>query len=243
MKHSMTGLRNYIVLFTIFLFGLLTGCGNKTESGNSDSKDQENVTQSVNRIKQGARDNDRIPINAIGRLREVFNDSNKYHYAFAEKLGISPIESIRDAYFTKKPIIHITTCDEYFVDSLTHSMPFLVPEAADLLKTIGRNFIDSLASRGADGYKMRVTSLLRTSSTVKKLKRVNINATDSSTHKFGTTFDISYVRFDCADSNRTIHQEDLKNLLAEVLLDLRTQKRCLVKFEGKTGCFHVTAIK
>lgn len=194
-------------------------------------------------IKRGPRHHDRIRINSIGRLADVFNDSNKFHYAHAERLGIKPITSLYDTYRTTRPLRHITSCDLYRVDSLTHSLPFLVPQASRLLEDIGCNFIDSLGSRGADGYRIIVTSLLRTSSSVRKLRRVNINATDSSTHKFGTTFDLSYTRFHCLDTTRTINEEDLKNLLAEVLLDMRSHGRCLVKFERKTGCFHVTVVK
>ena len=174
-------------------------------------------------IKQGPRYHDRLHINSVGRLAEVFNDSNYAH-----------------AYHTTRPMVHIVSNEYYLVDSLTHSLPFLVPEAARLLKRIGANFIDSLGSRGADGYRIKVTSLLRTPATVKRLRRVNVNATDSSTHQFGTTFDLSYVKFACSDSTRTINEEDLKNLLAEVLFDLRNEQACMVKFERKTGCFHIT---
>lgn len=195
------------------------------------------------KIKQGPRNHDHIFVNNLGPLPVLFNDSNYRHYAYAEKLGIDPIHDLRGAYFTKRPIVYINSNEYYFVDSLTHSAPFLVPEAASLLRHIGRNFIDSLASRGADGYKIKVTSLLRTKQSVKSLRRVNRNATDSSTHQFGTTFDISWTNFKCADSTRTIHEGDLKNLLAEVLEDARKEGRCLVKFERKTACFHITAIK
>ena len=203
-------------------------------------KDTKRVpAQGVN-IPSGPRHHARIHVNNIGPLAKVFNDSNKYQYAWAEKLGIEPIHSFGEAYRTERPLRLITSCEAYGVDSLTHSMPYLIPEAADLLETIGYNFIDSLARRGADGYKIKVTSLLRTPATVKQLRRVNKNATDSSTHQFGTTFDISWSKFICADSTRTIHEGDLKNVLAEVLLDLRNQKRCMVKFERKTACFHIT---
>ena len=185
----------------------------------------------------------RIAVNNIGPLGELFNDSNKYQYVHAERLGIEPITDLRSAYRTRRPLRHITSCDLYEVDTLTHSMPFLVPEAGRLLEDIGRNFKDSLKSRGRKGYRIRVTSLLRTASTVKKLRRVNVNATDSSTHKFGTTFDLSYTRFHREGNSTTLHDGDLKNLLAEVLNDLRSQGRCLVKFERKTGCFHVTVVK
>lgn len=194
-------------------------------------------------IKKGPRYHDRIHINNIGRLSEVFNDSNRNQYAFASSLGIEPIQGLRGAYHTRRPIVKIESNSNYEVDSLTHSLPYLVPEAARLLNDIGRNFIDSLRRRGADGYRIKVTSLLRTPHTVKRLRRVNVNATDSSTHQFGTTFDLSYVRFHCLDTTRTINEGDLKNLLAEVLFDLRERGRCLVKFERKTGCFHITACR
>lgn len=185
----------------------------------------------------------RIRVNMIGRLKDVFNDSNKYQYAAAERLGIKPLTSVGNTYFTTRPIVKVTTNKYYMVDSLKHSFPYLVPEAEALLRTIGANFIDSLAKRGARNYRIIVTSLLRTPHTVKKLRRVNRNAVDSSTHQFGTTFDISYHRFDKLDSSRTINDGDLKNLLGEVLLDLRNQQRCLVKYEHRGGCFHITATR
>lgn len=184
-----------------------------------------------------------VRVKALGRLAEVFNDSNYRQYAYAEKLGIAPITDISKAYHTRRPIVKIASNSDYSVDELTHSLPYLVPEASDLLSAIGRNFQDSLKSKGKARYKIRVTSLLRTPATVKKLRRVNINATDSSTHQFGTTFDISYHRFHCLDHNNQLSEETLKNVLAEVLYDLRKEGRCLVKFEVKTGCFHVTATR
>lgn len=191
-------------------------------------------------IPKGARYHDRVPTRRIGRLPEIFNDSNHQQLLHAESLGIDPIRSLEDAYRTKRPLIRIESNEFYEVDELKHSMPYLVPESAALLKLIGRNFIDSLGRRGADGYRIMVTSLLRTPQTVRRLRRVNVNATETSAHMYGTTFDLSYTRFACKDSMRTINEEDLKNLLAEVLLDLRRQEKCMVKYEGKTGCFHIT---
>lgn len=185
----------------------------------------------------------RIPVRPIGRLWEVFNDSNYRQYAYAEKLGIAPIHSLREAYRTRRPIIKIESNDLYVVDSLTHSLPYLVPEAAKLLDDIARNFRDSLSKRGGYPHLFRVTSLLRTPHTVKRLRRVNRNATDSSTHQFGTTFDISYARFYTPDSTKAINDGDLKNLLGEVLYDLRRQGRCLVKYERKSPCYHITVTK
>ncbi|MDE6243381.1 MAG: hypothetical protein K2M14_05160 [Muribaculaceae bacterium] len=191
-------------------------------------------------IPSGPRHNDRIYVKNLGNLREVFLDSNKYQYAWAERIGIEPIRGLNDAYRTRRPLVKISDCEAYGVDNLTHSLPYLVPEAAQLLERVGYDFIDTLARRGVDGYKIKVTSLLRTPATVKSLRRRNVNATDSSTHQFGTTFDLSWSKFICADTTRTIHEGDLKNVLAEVLYNLRRQGKCMVVFERKTCCFHIT---
>ena len=184
-----------------------------------------------------------IRVRNIGPLGKVFSDSNYQQLEAARRLGIDPITDLSSAYFMKRPIVKVESNEYYQIDSLRHSIPYLVPEAANLLEQIGKNFIDSLHSRGGDSYKIKVTSILRTPETVSRLRRVNINATDSSTHQFATTFDISYVNFYCTDQNRQINQGDLKNLLGEVLFDLREQGRCLVKYEYKTGCFHITALR
>lgn len=238
----------YIIACSLCALFFLAQCSDKQcDTTHNDSITIDSVnnthTKKNTELKKGSYSNARIHVNYFSNFREVFNDSNKYQYAYAEKLGIDPIVSVKNSYFTKRPIVKIESNKFYHVDKLTHSLPFLVPEAAELLEDIGKNFIDSLANRGADGYRIKVTSLLRTPTTVKKLRRVNVNASDSSTHQFGTTFDISYNHFFCLDSTRTINGNDLKGVLGEVLLDLRKQERCLVKYEYKTACFHITATK
>lgn len=183
----------------------------------------------------------RIPVYFTGRLYEVFNDSNHQQLTFAQSLGIQPITDIRGLYRTARPIVRVASCKAYTVDSLKHSLPFLVPEAERLLRDIGRDFADTLLKRGGSPHRIIATSLLRTPASVKRLRRVNRDATENSTHQYGTTFDISYVRFHCLDSTRQIGQETLKNLLAETLLKYRNQGRCMVKYERHTGCFHITA--
>ena len=182
----------------------------------------------------------RIKVNNIGSLAQLFNDSNLLQLTAARRLGIDPITDLSSAYFMKRPLVKVESNQYFQIDSLRHSLPYLVPEAAVLLEDIGKNFIDSLHGRGGDSYKIKVTSLLRTPESVGRLRRVNINATDSSTHQYATTFDISYTNFYCLDEKRQINQGDLKNLLGEVLVDLRDQGRCLVKYERKTGCYHIT---
>ena len=116
-----------------------------------------------------------------------------------------------------------------------------MPEAADLLKEIGRRFNDSLQARGGGDYRIKVTSVMRTAATVKRLRRVNRNATEASAHQYATTFDISYSRFICDSINVNRTFEDLKNLLGEIIYDLREEGRCYIKFERRQSCFHITA--
>lgn len=246
--------RNFILSGLVFFAGMiLVACGGKKEKSEDPDSVQEVAEQTAisipgstsiqvqaNEPVYGVRS---IRVKNIGPLRQVFNDSNFLQLEAARRLGIEPISDLGSAYFTRRPIVKVESNQYYKIDSLRHSLPYLVPEAANLLQDIGRNFIDSLHSRGGDSHKIKVTSLLRTPETVGRLRRVNVNATDSSTHQYGTTFDISYTNFYCEDLDRQINQGDLKNLLGEVLYQLREEGRCLVKYEHKTGCFHVTVLK
>lgn len=185
-----------------------------------------------------------IPVHIVpGRLRDIFNDTNGTHVAAAESIGIKPISCLRDAYNLRIPLVHIRTNKYYTVDSLTHSMPYLVPQAAQLLSDIGRRFSDTIRARGGHEYRIKVTSVLRTDRTVAKLRRRNRNATGNSAHCYGTTFDISYAKFVCCDSSFIVSLADLKNILGEILYDERAKGRCYVKYEIKQGCYHITTRK
>ena len=114
----------------------------------------------------------------------------------------------------------IGSCRYYQVDELTHSIPYLVPRAEKLLKTIGRNFQDSLSSKGLSSRKIIVTSVLRTTGNVKKLRKKNVNASANSAHVYGTTFDVAYARYKGAEKEET-------DKLKSVLCPLRIQTRVL----------------
>lgn len=185
----------------------------------------------------------RIRVKNIGRLADVFNDSNHIQLAHAERLGITPITDVRSLYRTRRPIVKVETNKDFRVDELTHSLPFLVPEAERLLHDIGRSFTDSVKARKGGDYRIIVTSVLRTPSTVRRLTRVNRNAVSKSTHQFATTFDITYTRFEPTGNSDPTSAEDLKNILGEILYDMRNQGRCLVKFERKSPCYHITVTR
>lgn len=175
-----------------------------------------------------------------------FNDMNDTHLKAAKKVGITPLDSKEDILDASKKLYMIggplRFGEPYVVDKLTHSSPFLVREAVDLLHDIGNAFQDSLRNKHLPPYSVLVSSVLRTDNDVKKLSKRNINASQRSVHCYGTTFDISYKRFiKHDDEGNDAKQVHLKAVLAEVLRDLKKQGRCYVKHEVKQACFHITA--
>ena len=109
--------------------------------------------------------------------------------------------------------------------------------------SIGKNFQDSLKNLNASIYKIKVTSVTRTVADVKKLRKRNTNSSLNSAHQYGTTFDVSWVRYTKIDEKDTLNidKDRLKMVLASVLRDLRRADRCYIKHERKQGCFHITA--
>lgn len=171
--------------------------------------------------------------------QRTFNDLNDRHLSSAKRLGITPLTSSGELKKADRTLKEIKTCRLFKVDKLTHSEPYLVPEACDLLGTIARNFKDSLYQKGLPSHSIIVTSVLRTGTSVKNLRKKNINASANSAHVYGTTFDVAYARFE-KDGRKDAPVEKLKSVLADVLQELRLQKKCYVRYEYKQGCFHIT---
>ena len=185
-------------------------------------------------------------IRGVVSYNRSFPDLNDKHLEVAKAVGIRPLEDREEAESMKEKLTHITDNEFYVVDSLTHSIPYLVPRASALLDTIGSNFLDSLAAKGLNPNQVIVTSVLRTQSDVKRLRRRNGNASANSAHCFGATFDVSWKRFKkVEDENgrplQDVGSDTLKLVLSEVLRDLRQAEKCYIKYELKQGCFHITA--
>lgn len=183
-------------------------------------------------------------IKGVTSYRRSFGDLNDVHLSSAKKNGIKPVSDREEAEKHIDDLLFIGENRYYSVDKLTHSIPYLVPKASALLMAIGMNFQDSLKAKGLDEYKLIVTSVLRTKDDVKRLRKRNSNASMNSAHFYGTTFDISYNRFNKviqADSLAEERDVKLKLVLSEVLRDLKQADLCYVKYELKQGCFHITA--
>lgn len=214
--------RKYIYMLFL-LFSLFFSC-----SENENKKEMETRKNKIVGVKS---------------YRREFNDLNPKHLSAAKNVGIRPISSRGDLPDKSRDLLPVCSNEFYSVDPLTHSIPYLVPKAGALLMSIAMNFQDSLVSKGMDKYKLIVTSVLRTKNDVKKLRRRNVNASMNSAHFYGTTFDISYNRFDkVLENGEDVEVRELKPklVLSEVLKSLRDADMCYVKYEIKQGCFHIT---
>lgn len=182
----------------------------------------------------------RLKVDRSIRIGKTFNDKNPVQLTSATRHGIIPLSDVADAWHPSRPLVKIESNNVLLVDDLRHSLPYLVPGAQCLLQEIATTFHDSLEARGGGAYRLKITSLLRTESSVARLRRRNVNATSNSAHLYGTTFDISYSNFICDSLTVARTTEDLKFLLAEILADFRDRGLCWVKHERKQSCFHIT---
>lgn len=177
----------------------------------------------------------------------LFNDQNGVQLKAAAKFGIQqPLKNRNEADKVRDGLVRIRDNSHYSIAKLTHSIPYLTDGAAELLDMIGKNFLDSLESKGLNPNKIIVTSVLRTQEDIKKLQKSgNPNAVKNSAHCYATTFDIAYAYYDKSWFKdfrfcESVEPETLKIVLGEVLRDLRKQKKCYVKYEVKQRCFHIT---
>jgi hypothetical protein len=147
-------------------------------------------------------------------------------------------EEIRP-YFLEKKLEYVDSSDFYVVDTLFHSYSFLTTDAKILLEDIGKSFKEKLKNTNLEGTRIRVTSLLRTQKSVRKLMRRNRNSVKVSSHLHGTTFDLSYYEYAGLRDLNWSEKEYLREILAETLAELRNKDRCFVTFELRQACFHV----
>lgn len=178
-----------------------------------------------------------------GNYNREFNDLQDLHLEAAIANGISPMTMRDDTLNLSNQLVRLPDeLELYKMHDITHSIPFLVPSAAQLFIDIAQNFRDSLYSKDLPLYRVYLTSILRTADDLSSLTKRNINASENSTHRYGTTFDVSWKRFEqiVPDSVHQVPPERLKLVLAQVLFDLKKQERCYVKHERKQACFHIT---
>lgn len=185
------------------------------------------------------------PIYSVPSFAGCFPDLQDVQIASARKYGVRPVRNRAEAELRKKELVYVGSSPYYKIDpGMCSSIPYLVPQAAVLLETIARNYLDSLHAKGIPLHKVLVSSILRTEDDVRRLMRTNPNASPESCHRYGTTFDIAYNRYHTVappdEERREVRNDTLKWILAEVLRDVREEGMCHIKYEVKQGCFHIT---
>ena len=104
--------------------------------------------------------NDPHNIRGVISYQRDFPDDNDTQLAAAKAIGVKPFRNAEDAANIKQLSL-IETNEHFVLDKLTHSVPYVVPKAAQLIDDIGSNFLDSLANKGLNPYRIVVTSVTR----------------------------------------------------------------------------------
>ena len=186
------------------------------------------------------------PVRSVPSYAACFPDVQDVQIVAARKWGVRPVRNRREAEHRRKELVYVGANPFFCIDKgMRHSIPYLVPRAANLLSTIGRSYLDSLYIKGIPLHRIIVSSVLRTEDDVARLTQRNGNASTESCHRFGTTFDIAYNRYSTVSppgepERRVVQSDTLKWVLSEVLRDIREKELCYIKYEVKQGCFHIT---
>lgn len=164
-------------------------------------------------------------------------------YAYYSRLtGIEKCSDANDIgkRISSRQLFRVRSGRLYKVENMEYSYPYLTRDSKKLLDEIGKRFKKKVKRDGLMWSRFVITSMTRTSEKVKGLGKSNTNASDNSPHLNGNAFDISYARF----SFRKLYITEcdkwyMKEALAEVIWQLKEEKKCWTTYERNQGCFHV----
>ncbi|RPG80058.1 MAG: hypothetical protein CBC74_006635 [Crocinitomicaceae bacterium TMED114] len=123
----------------------------------------------------------------------------------------------------------------FHLDRLTHSEPFLLKGAKDILKEMANRFADAMEGTPDEGASIRITSLTRTQKQQRRLRRRNSNAYNGqSTHNYGASFDIAFID----RPTKEVSCGGPSWALQTILQDMQEKGLILVIPEG--NCMHIT---
>ncbi|MEP0547836.1 MAG: DUF5715 family protein [Rhodothermales bacterium] len=205
---------------------------------------------------------------------QLRRSTNAVHVEAAQRLGITPVAERDDVLdqADEAGLVNVNTENPYYwVDDLTHSVPYATPDAAAALDSIGVRFQQKLASFGLPPYKFFVTSVLRTQEDQERLRGVNVNAAQgTSSHEFGTTFDLQFRAYryagDPADElwepafpflkeefaaeltafyarMEELYRSRLLALLGETMIELEDEGKLITVMERRQPVFHTTVAR
>lgn len=160
------------------------------------------------------------------------------HLDASKKFKINLLKDSKDVttYNNKGKISKVKTKSKgYKVQQLDYSRPYLVSQAKTTLENIAARF-----SKDNNGSLFTVTSITRTLEDQCRLRKVNSNASlGISSHNYGNSFDISYIRF----NGKLAHNKKLDEALLKVLQHYKEIGRIYFIKEKQQNCYHVTVRK
>ena len=145
-------------------------------------------------------------------------------------------EAELQAGFNRGDLVRVPTVGRgYHLDRLTHSEPFLLPSAMRTLQQMATRFADAMEGTADEGASIRITSLTRTQSQQRRLRRRNANAFNGqSTHNYGASFDVAFID----RPNNEVKCGGPSWALQSILQDMQESGQILVIPEG--NCMHIT---
>ena len=212
------------------------------------------VTQQFHSISHNEEKNNNIHKKEIceygfstNEYSKLLNNKTKDYLKISSRTGILPCSNYNQLLNKKRrgKLQKVSDNNGYSLDDFNYSYPLLVPYAHRLLKEIGIRFEQELKNTPLEGSKFIVTSLTRTSHSVNKLGKKNINSIKRSPHLNGNSMDFSFSRFKIV-KNSTVTSCDkqfLQETLSKILYELKIKKKCWVTFERYENCLHVVAKK
>jgi hypothetical protein len=177
-----------------------------------------------------------IPIdNSIAIPERVITKEYDKHLIAGENNGFGLIEN--ETHFKKlvetQKLVLVTKGAGYLVDELKHSYPYVTPNSKAILEELGIAF----QSLSKDQSFFTVSSVTRTPEQQSSLRKRNRNATNgTSSHSYGASFDISYIRF---NGKKGPNQKAQKNL-EKVLNEFQDDNKLFFIKERQQSCYHIT---
>ena len=178
------------------------------------------------------------PLTLVKGKGKPTKDYNQKHIAHAKKVGVGSLKDTAALFnlVRQEMLVAVVPDKGYLLANMTHSYPYLTENTLLALRKIGASFYEA----SGDSSAFTVSSIARTEETQKKLRKRNANASKSeSSHTFGVSFDISYIRYNGVKEwnyERTLALEG-------VLATMQKNGEILVLKERNQSCFHITVLK
>ena len=158
-------------------------------------------------------------------------------FVAAQKIG-APYANFRELEkrLAARELVPIADSDHYYISGVGTEEPNA--KKAALYKTLRpatKLFLDFFAEKFFKKFetKLKITSLTRTTEYVTELRKRNKNASMTSSHLFGTTFDFSH----------SVMNAEQKEWVSKELLRLETAGVIEATMEHEEPCYHVFVIR